>query len=83
MIDPRHLTALWRAAVHNESQDWSEITPFQPRTDAGLMITLCGGVGVFAIAQAMPLFSLLGLLTGIIPGSVLLLGALLIFIPPW
>lgn len=83
MIVARHLVELWRAATHNEPQEWSEITPFQPRTDAGLMIALSGGIGIFAIAQSMPLLSLLGVITSIIPGSVLLLGILLIVIPPW
>lgn len=83
MIQARQLIALWHAAVHNEPQEWSEATPLQPRTEAGLLAVLSGGIGVYAVSTAFSLTSIAGLLVSGIPGVVLLIGLILVVVPPW
>ena len=84
----RYLIFLWRAAVHNEAQSFSTATPLQPRTEAGLLTTIAGGIGVGAVGTQLigvtsATTTIIMGVAGLIPGVVLLVGLLLVLMPPW
>lgn len=69
--------------MHNEPQEWSEGTLLQPRTEAGLLAVVSGVIGVYAVSTAFSLTSIAGLLVSGISGVVLLIGLVLVVVPPW
>lgn len=80
MIVARHLVAMWRAAIANEPFEWSESTPTQPRTEAGIILLGCGVLFIGSIYSEFAITSPLAMVAATLPAIVAVVGGILILV---
>lgn len=80
MIIAQHLADMWRAAAANEPFEWSDSTPTQPRTEAGIILLGSGTLFIGSIYTEFAITSPIALVVSIIPATVAIAGIILILI---
>jgi len=74
MIVRQHLVDMWNASVHNEPFEWSDETPTQPRTEAGIILFSTSVFSILLIFSEFALTSIIAILVAAFPAVLGLIG---------